>query len=90
MLLDLPLCRFRQLREVIAERRERERIADLRVREVELRWQCSFLARTEEAAKAVADIRLTPDDRAKPKRSAERNEADDLALVAQVRPAEGW
>lgn len=57
MLLSLPLCRFRQVRDVCAEAAEDE----VRLREVELRWLCTMAASTQSQFDALPSVRLLPD-----------------------------
>lgn len=82
MLLDMTLARFRQVRDVIAERRDEERVDALRRREIELRWLLS----PHVPGEVLDGVILTP----RPRTEKAKASTDNDGLAARVRPAEGW
>jgi len=85
VLLEMPLCRFRQVRDVIVERRAEEHRADVALREMELRWLCTMAASTQGQFDALGDVRLLRDEEtAAPVKRAPTMTVEDLH--AQIRP----
>lgn len=56
--LDLPLARLRQIRDVITERQIEDRVRLLKLEEFKLQTLASFMARSDAGVKAAMGIRL--------------------------------